>query len=410
MLPASVRHLHSSEWRAAGAKQKIRIYFEALGLPRDLATNPIAERLHAHFADELAQFKEVVAERANGFDRGDIYQLKNVSLEFSLLTGAAFRGPVHQTVMRWVAERHYSPATILDVGCDNGILTCFYALLWPTATVMGIDISLAGVSRAQELAASLELTNVRFLTKSIEEFATPEKNSQFDLVLTTTVLHEAGYFAPMESNHWFLDEAFPAGQCKSASPVFSIVAGLLSISGGRWLGAEGLATPHLLWRWVGALQAAGLHLERDSCARLKHDDELMSVLVAGRNVSEPATPAWATEFWVRKKLRAFGPKTRLPIQIPDLEAQFVFDSIPAKRRVAIACKWSNESSLAGREWERIEIWLTDTLAILYRIHANMGLEIYISGINQLDIVRENWELIGERYKESGCKFERRIDL
>jgi cyclopropane fatty-acyl-phospholipid synthase-like methyltransferase len=54
---------------------------------------------------------------------------------------------------------------VLDLGCENGVLTCFYAILWPDEKVFGVKRSQAAVSAARELAKRLGLANVSFEQK-----------------------------------------------------------------------------------------------------------------------------------------------------------------------------------------------------------------------------------------------------
>jgi len=64
---------------------------------------------------------------------------------------------------------------VLDVGCGPGELTFLAAkLVGFEGTVIGVDKSEDAVGRAQERAAAAGLTNVRFLTHDLVEFALGE--------------------------------------------------------------------------------------------------------------------------------------------------------------------------------------------------------------------------------------------
>lgn len=52
--------------------------------------------------------------------------------------------------------------TVFDFGCGVGILTTFYAARWPDKTFVGIDRSPQSIARADEMARTLGLRNVRF--------------------------------------------------------------------------------------------------------------------------------------------------------------------------------------------------------------------------------------------------------
>lgn len=409
MSSERVRELHLPKWRAFPAPLKLQAYFEALGLPGDLDTSVLSDRVQTRFPDEVEAFFIALNESMMGVNVGGHYEVKNASFDLSLLIGAAFRGAVHRAILQWVAERDYAPSTVLDIGCDNGITTCFYALLWPNAKVTGIEITEDGIARAHELAQLLGLSNVSFVCQSAEEFAATGIAGSFSLVLTTTVLHEAGFFSSMEDDRLFFSDAFLPRDSANISDFYGAVARLLNPVDGRWLGAEMLQAPHLLWEWTGALEDAGLHIEQRDCARLNAGEEIASVIVAGRQPQPVATPAWAASYWLRANPPAFGPETELPCVCTGLEAQCLFDSITAKRRIAEAKLWQPGQHSDAREWERAEIWLTDSLAILYDAHANMGLTVHFARFSDLKSIREEWEGIVRRYQETGSVHQCRID-
>ncbi len=404
MLPGPVRHLHSPEWRKASPKQKIKAYWRALGLPDDLPADQISSQLDSKFPKEFASFREIAAKRAEGVKTDDVYHLKNASLAFSLLIGALFRGAAHCAVMRWVSERPYSPATVLDIGCDNGLLTCFYAFLWPSATVKGVDISNDGIDRARELAALLELTNIDFETQCAENLNACEPDRTYDLIITSTVLEDAGYFESMESDEYFLDEAFDIESQKPGPPAFREIARLLAPDG-RWLGAEFLMTPHLLWRWVGALQLAGLSIERESCRRIKCDESLLSILVAGKEVSARVSAGWAINYWTRENLYTPVPIASQPNRIVGGEALAALHRLPQKRRIAVARRWDKGAAESARETERIELFITESLVAIVRARNNMHLQVFVLEIRELDNARNAWEKVAKEFQESGCKFQ-----
>lgn len=403
------RSLHAPAWRAESARQKIQRYLEAIDLPGQPGTDEIYHRLLSKFPEELAKFEEAVADREAGRPRPDVYQIKNSSLEFSLLTGGAFRGLLHQAVMRWIVEQSWSPSRVLDIGCDNGILTCFYALLWPSACVIGVDSCSAGIERARELARVLGLSNARFEVTSIAELRTVAAADMHDLVLTTTVLHEAGLFAGMAPANGFLDEALSSSCPATPFGAFTEISQLLAPNG-IWLGAEVITTPHLCWRWVKMLEANGLSIVPRSSARLKFGEELLSVIAASRAPGERATKKWVAGFWCRTTVSEYAPGMRMPMKLSGLAAQVFFESIPGKRMVAVARRWSSDASVDARECERIELWSTDDVVVIFRINHALSLEMYVLGAHEMDNARTNWESVATEFQTSGCRFDRRIDL
>ena len=98
-----------------------------------------------------------------------------------------------------VADRIGEARSILDIGCGVGILTTFYARQHPGKSFVGIDRSPASITRAQEQAQALGLTNVRFECFDLDH--TSPANS-YDLILATHALVQAEQDPGIPSRSW----------------------------------------------------------------------------------------------------------------------------------------------------------------------------------------------------------------
>ena len=98
-----------------------------------------------------------------------------------------------------VANRIGEAQSILDVGCGVGILTTFYARQYPDKIFVGIDRSPASITRAQEHAMALGLTNVQFVCLDLDHM-TPTRF--FDLILATHALVQAEQDLGIPSRSW----------------------------------------------------------------------------------------------------------------------------------------------------------------------------------------------------------------
>lgn len=66
--------------------------------------------------------------------------LMSANLEFATAIRSHFDGQRYEEYFSWLTRAKISqPRTIIDLGCDIGITTCFYATLFPKATITGID-------------------------------------------------------------------------------------------------------------------------------------------------------------------------------------------------------------------------------------------------------------------------------
>lgn len=115
-----------------------------------------------------------------------LYRLKNSSLTFSLAITSQYAGRQYAafltSMLAICSGRHCQ--SVLDIGCDNGIATCFYARLFPTAQVIGVDRCPEGIACAKELARTLGIENVTFVQKDpfADENASAVITNGFDLV------------------------------------------------------------------------------------------------------------------------------------------------------------------------------------------------------------------------------------
>lgn len=87
----------------------------------------------------------------------------NQSLQMSLLAASFYDRVFFRRVMEYLLRYDaFWGEDVTDIGCGNGILTCFLALRHPDSSVTGLDLSRNAVSVAEELAGRLQVNNVRF--------------------------------------------------------------------------------------------------------------------------------------------------------------------------------------------------------------------------------------------------------
>lgn len=87
----------------------------------------------------------------------------NQNLQMSLLAASYYDRVFFKRVMEYLVRYDsYLAGALVDIGCGNGILTCFLARCHPEMTVTGLDLSHNAVLAAEELAARLEVHNVHF--------------------------------------------------------------------------------------------------------------------------------------------------------------------------------------------------------------------------------------------------------
>jgi len=87
----------------------------------------------------------------------------NQSLQMSLLAASYYDRVFFKRVLQYLVRYDsFLSGDLVDIGCGNGVLTCFLALRHPDSVVTGLDLSQNAVLAAEELAAHLEVHNVHF--------------------------------------------------------------------------------------------------------------------------------------------------------------------------------------------------------------------------------------------------------
>lgn len=244
-------------------------------------------RRHGPIAEDVAR---AISAREEGQDV-DVYALKNKTLALSIDVTAQYCNQMYAAFLSWfLRERFAQPASLLDIGCDNGILTCFYATVYPRAAVVGVDQGEQGIACARELAKRLELANVRFETGDLLEPAGPFPDQAFDLIVSTTVFHEILGFPDdlAENGSGTIHEVPVEPALSEAAKIVTGLVGLLSEEEGMMVSMERCRDAAGLAWWIRVLHKAGLRIMTDRSTLLEFTDEdrelqALPILVAKRD-------------------------------------------------------------------------------------------------------------------------------
>ena len=115
-----------------------------------------------------------------------MYLLKNEDIDAALKFTGDVDGDIIRHVCNWIlSHKQCFGKTILEVGCDIGLISCFLAKTFPESKIIAIDRFSEGVAIAKQLAEELELNNIEF--KCIDANSINEK---YDTVFSCRTLHE----------------------------------------------------------------------------------------------------------------------------------------------------------------------------------------------------------------------------
>jgi len=99
-----------------------------------------------------------------------------------------------------------SAASVLDVGCGVGILTTWYASVFPDIQFRGVDRSAQSIIEAARHAADLQLFNVEFSCCTLPQDRAP---GQYDVIIATQVLFQSEVDPGLPSYSWMTFDRAP---------------------------------------------------------------------------------------------------------------------------------------------------------------------------------------------------------
>ena len=153
-----------------------------------------------HFsADDLNQLALHIERKRSGDRRDEIafYDLAAQSRIYRVLYSQRYE---YYEEIGWRTTAHFRHANdVLDFGCGIGVMTTFYAGLFPEKNFVGVDRSSASIVVAQERADELGLRNLRFECVDAE---TEQLSGSYDLVVATHVLVQAEQDLGLPSQNW----------------------------------------------------------------------------------------------------------------------------------------------------------------------------------------------------------------
>ena len=87
----------------------------------------------------------------------------------------------------YINKKLFGSKIILDIGCNDGLKTIFYAINNPKSQIIGIDIAENPLNIAKEKSDRNKCKNVRFFKKN---FLNKPIRHKFDIIILDHVLHE----------------------------------------------------------------------------------------------------------------------------------------------------------------------------------------------------------------------------
>lgn len=346
-------------------KQYIEQYFEKIGLEEANDRDEFFKHIQAKYKIDLAQNLDMAMSLKSDTTNGKIYLAKNKDLQTSLDFGAYYYDLYKQFFMWLIKSQDLDNKKILDLGCDNGIVTCFLAKIYPNAKVVGIDKGKKGISCAKEIAEKLGLTNIEFEVldaKKIDKFFKEEK---FDVVISTRSLLEITSLPKIKS-FWTIDDLE-----KSLVVANNVIKFFKSIEkimkdDAKLITFERLSSFEDVLNFEKSMRESGLYIDTQNMYKVQFfelgDYEQMPIMIFDKTKAD--------ELGLYDFIEIYTALPTLNKQI-DIEDDFAIDLEFKKIQNKELVFGTQIDYKTGVGSERREIWKTDDKFICYK-YSNIG--------------------------------------
>jgi SAM-dependent methyltransferase len=343
-------------------------YFKELGIRPAKNSDRFWRRIGGQFGvDTQRHLESIIRARTDNDGRGDIYSAKNQNLALSV-EFSRWSADLYRRYLEWfVTYIPRSPRAILDVGCDNGVVTCFYALRYPKATVVGMDIDASGIRCARELAKAIGVSNATFIESDIANAGQHFGEGYFDVVTSLCSFNEIigiPHFPP----HWRRDDIeFDLG------PVEPALLGVQSVMDkeGILVSADrffGVLIDGLVW-WATKLGTIGLNVDWGASDWLNFhevgDRRYLPLIVAGGAIPTGSIVEGAVSLYMKGSHALSSSEEGI---LYELEAELCFDSLCDKQLV----EGFEADRADGSGRMRVEVWQHSSGVVVY-MYSNAGL-------------------------------------
>ena len=362
-------------------------FFEKLGILEENDRDEFFKKIDEKHKVNLTQDLDLAVALRKDKGNGKIYTVKNKDLE-TTMDFAGYYYDLYRQFFVWFIDfknsydKNLDGKKVLDLGCDNGITTCFVANLYPNSEIIGVDKCKKGIKCAEEIAQKLGVKNVKFEAvdaKKVDKFFKEEK---FDLVLSNRSMLEITNLPKLKS-FWSIDEVENSIVVANSVLKFFKSVEKVMTHDAKLITFERLDGLEEILNFIKSMHASGLYADIDSMCKIQfnelNDVEQMPLIVFDKTERDEIGFYDAIEIY-----------NKLPIlnKQKDIEDEFAIElqfKALGEKELVYGTQIDYKTGVGS---ERREVWKVGDKYVTYK-YSNVGRrELVIEGIEKDKAINE----------------------
>lgn len=268
-------------------------YFKKINLEQGKDIRQLKSLLYSKYDKNLVEaLIEILENRVDWRNSTYFHEIKNTNLDLSV-DFASYFTDFYRRYFEWLMKKETCDyKRILDIGCDNGIVTCFLGILFPGAEIIGIDTSSNGIECGKQLADKLKLTNVSFTNIDFVDVRKHFPSNHFDMITSVRTINETAEFEE-ERKYWSLYDNKEFKKNRTVWVIFSLIKKLLKDDNSEFIALEKLTNPIDAVLWAAQLEEVELYIDWNETSKIKFYEagieQTMPIIVSKQNLSSSST-------------------------------------------------------------------------------------------------------------------------